>query len=149
MNQPFHQGSYQQRYTQMGDEAESHFEKNNTAWVRYGLNRPDFQVHRLPHHIRYTPDYLQGDPVRLVEVMGMGRTPLKIKLEKLAALQWWDASGIDVWLWIWSSTRENFAELKYRDMMNIINKEDAPLGKFPEGKAFFNVSSKLLPWNDA
>jgi hypothetical protein len=81
--------------------------------------------------------------------MGMGRTPLKIKLEKLAALQWWDASGIDVWLWIWSRTRENFAELKYRDMMNIINKEDAPLGKFPEGKVFFNVSSKLLPWNDA
>lgn len=149
MNKPFHQGSYQERYTQMGDEAEGHFEKNNSSWVRYGLNRPNFYVHKLPHHIRYTPDYLQADPVRLVEVMGMGRTPLKIKLEKLAALQWWDASGIDVWLWIWSRTRENFAELKYRDMMNIINKEDAPLGKFPEGKAFFNVSSKLLPWNDA
>ena len=80
MNQPFHQGSYQQRYTQMGDEAESHFEKNNTAWVRYGLNRPDFQVHRLPHHIRYTPDYLQGDPVRLAGLPCLGQMlqPLEV-----------------------------------------------------------------------
>jgi len=42
MNRPFHQGSYQERYVQMGDEAEGHFEKNNCSWVRYGLNRPDF-----------------------------------------------------------------------------------------------------------
>jgi len=33
-------------------------------------------------------------------------------------------------------------------MLNIINKEDAPLGKFPEGKAFFSISSKLLPWDN-
>ena len=148
MKKPFHQGTYQERYAHMGDEAESAFEERNEAWGRYGLNRPPFHIHKMPLGVRYTPDYLQGTPQRLVEVMGMGKTPLKVKLEKISALSWWDHSGMDLYLWIWSSTRQNFAELKYSEMLNIINKEDAPLGKFPEGKAFFSISSKLLPWDN-
>ena len=106
MNKPFHEGSYQQRFASMGDEAESQFEAHNVQWARYGFNRPEgmTKFHHMPHVLRYTPDYIQADPVRLVEVVGMGRTPLKFKMEKLAALQWWDGAGAPVWIWIWSST---------------------------------------------
>ena len=78
----------------------------------------------------------------------MGKTALKLKLEKISALSWWDQWGMDLYFWIWSSTRQNFAELKYSEMLNIINKEDAPLGKFPEGKAYFSISPKLIPWDN-
>ena len=149
MRKPFHEGSYQQRFASMGDEAESQFEAHNVQWARYGFNRPEgmTKFHHLPHVLRYTPDYIQADPVRLVEVVGMGRTPLKFKMEKLAALQWWDGAGAPVWIWIWSSTRQNYAELSFRDMMNLINKNDVPIGSFHEGKKYFSISSKLLPWN--
>ena len=104
------------------------------------------KFHYLPHVIRFTPDYIQADPSRLVEVVGMGKTPLKLKVEKLAAMQWWDGTGAPVWFWVWSSTRQNYAEISFRDMMTLINKNDVPLGNFHEGKKYFSISSKLLPW---
>tara|TARA_R110000822_G_scaffold33203_2_gene94883 strand:+ start:8402 stop:8860 length:459 start_codon:yes stop_codon:yes gene_type:complete len=145
----FHQGTYAERYLSMGDEAESQFEAHNIQWARYGFNRPDqmTKFYHLPHVIRYTPDYVQAEPNRLVEVMGMGKTPLKIKLEKLAAMQWWDGTGAPLYLWVWSSTRQNYAEIKFRDLMTLINKNDVPLGSFHEGKKYFSISSKLLFWN--
>ena len=145
----FHQGTYAERFGSMGDEAESQFEAYNVQWARFGFNRPEgmTKFHYLPHVIRYTPDYVQADPTRLVEVMGMGRTPLKIKMEKLAAMQWWDGLEAPLYLWVWSSTRQNYAEVKFRELMNIINKNDVPLGNFNEGKKYFSISSKLLPWN--
>tara|TARA_Y100001963_G_scaffold150097_1_gene230665 strand:- start:2554 stop:3009 length:456 start_codon:yes stop_codon:yes gene_type:complete len=148
MNKPFHEGSYQERFAAMGDEAETQFELRNTQWARYGFNRPEgmTKFHFLPHVLRYTPDYIQADPKRLVEVVGMGKTPLKLKMEKLAAMQWWDGTGAPVWFWVWSSTRQNYAELTFREMMNIINKNDVPIGSFHEGKKYFSISSKLLPW---
>ena len=148
-NQPFHQASYNHRFQFMGDEAETAFEERNTQWARFGFNRPEgmTKFHYLPHVIRYTPDYAQADPTRLVEVMGMGKTPLKIKMEKIAAMQWWDGLEAPLYLWVWSSTRQNFAQEKFRELMNIINKNDVPLGNFAEGKKYFSISSKLLPWD--
>tara|TARA_R110002020_G_scaffold269651_4_gene484961 strand:- start:987 stop:1442 length:456 start_codon:yes stop_codon:yes gene_type:complete len=149
MNKPFHQNSYNERFKYMGDEAESHFEAYNQQWARFGFNRPEgmTKFHYLPHVIRYTPDYVQADPTRLVEVMGMGKTPLKIKLEKIAAMQWWDGLEAPLYLWVWSSTRQNYAQVQFRELMNIINKNDVPLGSFPEGKKYFSISSRLLPWS--
>lgn len=149
MNKPFHQGTYAERFQSMGDEAESQFEAHNTQWARFGFNRPEgmTKFHYLPHVIRYTPDYVQAEPTRLVEVMGMGKTPLKIKMEKIAAMQWWDGLEAPLYLWVWSSTRQNYAQVKFRELMNIINKNDVPLGNFNEGKKYFSISSKLLPWN--
>ena len=149
MSAPFHAGSYGERFQAMGDEAESNFERLNTNWIRFGFNRPDVsKFYQISHTIRATPDYIQSDPPRLVEVMGMGSKPLKFKLEKMAALQWWDCSGMDVWLWVWSSTRQAHAQIRYRDLMTVINKNEVSLGSFHEGKKYLNISSKLLEWVD-
>ena len=149
MNKPFHEETFAERFVTMGNVAETEFERHNVQWARFGFNKPEgmSKFHWLPHVIRYTPDYVQADPTRLVEVMGMGKTPLKIKMEKLAAMQWWDGTGAPLYLWVWSSTRQNYAEIKFRDLMTLINKNDVPLGSFHEGKKYFSVSSKLLPWN--
>ena len=132
----FHTGSYGERFQSMGDEAESHFERLNTKFYQISLN------------IRAAPDYIQSDPARLVEVMGMGTKPLKLKLEKLAALNWWNSSGMDVWLWVWSSTREAHAQIRYNELLTLINKNDVQLGNFHEGKKYLSISSKLLNWQD-
>ena len=144
-----HTGSYGERFQSMGDEAESHFERLNTNFIRFGFNRPDVsKFYQISLNIRAAPDYIQSDPARLVEVMGMGSKPLKLKLEKLAALNWWNSSGMDVWLWVWSSTRQAHAQIKYNDLMTLINKNDVSLGNFHEGKKYLSISSKLLDWVD-
>ena len=143
----FHTGSYGERFQSMGDQAESHFERLNKNWARFGFNRPDLtKFYQISQNIRAAPDYVQDDPARLVEVMGMGAKPLKVKLEKLAALNWWNSSGMDVWLWVWSSTREAYAQIKYTDLITLINKNDVSLGNFHEGKKYLSISSKLLDW---
>jgi len=78
----------------------------------------------------------------------MGSKPLKLKLEKLAALNWWNSSGMDVWLWVWSSTRHAYAQIRYSDLLTLINKNDVSLGNFHEGKKYLSISSKLLEWQD-
>ena len=133
----------------MGDEAEANFERLNTNWIRFGFNRPDVaKFYQISPNIRAAPDYIQSDPARLVEVMGMGAKPLKLKLEKLTALNWWNSSGMDVWLWVWSSTRQAHAQIRYADLMLLINKNDVSLGNFHEGKKYLSISSKLLDWVD-
>ena len=74
----FHAGSYGERFQSMGDEAESNFERLNTNYIRFGFNRPDVsKFYQISLNIRAAPDYIQSDPARLVEVMGMGSKPLK------------------------------------------------------------------------
>lgn len=149
MNKPFHSGSFGERFHAMGDEAESNFEARNENYIRFGFNRPNVaKFYQLPATVRYAPDYIQSDPARFVEVVGMGAKPLKLKLEKIAALQWWNCSGLDVWLWVWSSTRQTHAEIMYSDLLALINKNDVTLGSFQEGKKYLSISSKLLDWAD-
>ena len=79
----FKDGTWAQRFGALGDEAEQVFERvARYGWVRYGLNRPPLQMHRLPARIRYTPDYLMSN--KFIEVQGLGRDQkLKLKLDKI------------------------------------------------------------------
>ena len=147
----FHKRPYQERYKDMGDEAESEFEKRERGWERFGFNRPDaFELHQIPQTFAATPDYIQlsnGGFPRLVEVMGMGGDDmLKVKFNKIRALQWWDTSDLDVWFWIWHRTRQDYADLSYRELMKIINTEDIPVGNFDNNKLYFSIHSDFLHW---
>tara|TARA_B100000287_G_scaffold394911_1_gene409355 strand:- start:322 stop:789 length:468 start_codon:yes stop_codon:yes gene_type:complete len=147
----FHKRPYEERYKSMGEEAEGEFEKRERNWERFGFNRPDgFELYQIPATFAATPDYIQvsnGGFPRLVEVMGMGHDEmLKVKFNKIRALQWWDTSELDVWFWIWSSTRQNYADLSYRELMKIINTEDIPVGNFDNNKLFFSIHSGFLHW---
>ena len=41
---------------------------------------------------------------------------------------------MDVWLWVWSSTRHAYAQIRYSDLLTLINKNDVSLGNHDEGK---------------
>tara|TARA_Y100001951_G_scaffold104590_1_gene116684 strand:+ start:2083 stop:2547 length:465 start_codon:yes stop_codon:yes gene_type:complete len=143
---PFSDLPFSQRMEKMGDEAEGVFEQVHDKWARYGFDRPPFTIQNLPLAVRYSPDYVQENPMRFVEVLGMGRNGLKLKLEKIRALSWWNMV-MPVWLFAWSSHKQEHTELPLDLLLTIIDRNDVPLGKFREGKTYFNVRSSLLPWS--
>lgn len=86
----FHQRSFTHRFDTMGDIAEKVFEQVFPEHSRVGINRPNMRVTDMPAELRYAPDYMTVDS--FVEVMGIGRDKtLKVKLEKIMALQHWTA----------------------------------------------------------
>lgn len=90
----------------LGDPAEQAFLQRHPKAHRLGLCRPEFSMNGMPYTMRYTPDFMLRD--RLVECMGIatgGQGTLKIKLEKLGALRFWETIGT-VHLWVWDSSND-------------------------------------------
>lgn len=130
----------------MGDEAEHQFEQwateNKRGFARYGLNRPPIHVHRLPHMIRYTPDYLMTP--YLVEVQGFGRDQkFKLKSEKLAALRQW-RQVYPVQMFAWDSTNSRRFMVSLDKLVWLADYGSLDHGTFPEGKPYWEYSANLL-----
>lgn len=110
MTTEYHKQPFAVRLGAMGDQAENAFEERHPHAWRTGLNRPDFPVAKLPTDaMRYTPDYMT--PEGFFEVMGIsskGQGTLKLKCEKVSALQLWTLLG-PVKLWVWDSGRRRYA----------------------------------------
>jgi hypothetical protein len=139
----FKDGSWQQRFGALGDEAEQVFERvARYGWVRYGLNRPPLQMHRLPARVRYTPDYLMSN--KFIEVQGLGRDQkLKLKLDKHGALRWWnDLHPVE--LFVWDSHHHRYCYLTMNEIDGLISSGQVELDTFPEGKSYFTFEAKLL-----
>lgn len=102
----FHSRDFAGRFSTLGDPAEQAFLERNPKAHRLGLCRPDFSMAGMQATMRYTPDFMLRQ--RLVECMGIatgGQGTLKIKFEKLAALDRWAQIGT-VHLWVWDSTKD-------------------------------------------
>lgn len=96
------------RYAAMGDKAESAFEGLHPRAHRLGLNRPSLNMARMETAMRYTPDYMTE--AGAFEVMGFasrGNAALKLKCEKLDALQNWNLL-MPVHLWVYDSSRNRY-----------------------------------------
>lgn len=144
---PFRDRSFSQRFETMGDPAEKQFERWATEvarlkYVRYGLDRPPIQMHRLPLMIRYTPDYLMS--ARLVEVKGFGRDQvLKLKLENLDALEEW-CQHHPVSIFAWDSFNERAWTVDLTEITNAVAGDDFQSDVFPEGKWYFKIPAAWL-----
>lgn len=142
----FKDQSWGNRFNAMGDEAENQFEEWATAskvgFCRYGLDRPPIQVGRLPHFVRFTPDYLMTK--RFVEVQGFGRDQLfKLKDEKLVALEQWSKVH-PVSLFAWNRTNQTRLMVDLGELTALVINDEVPMGKFPEGKPYFEFSAAIL-----
>lgn len=138
----FAQAPWTKRFTQMGDEAEAKFERSyGSGFTRYGLNRPNIKVADLPLVIRYTPDYLTNEG--FVECKGVGKDQLlKLKLDQLFALQWWDGLML-VRVFIWDSFNGRWTMLTLDDLRRQCEKHGS-LGQFPEGKPIWQMKLSFL-----
>jgi len=141
----FKDRSFDDRFKDMGDEAEGHFEeyaakKLKKGVVRYGLNRPPIRMSDLPTRLRYTPDYLMGK--HFVEVQGFGKDQtFKLKHEKLNSLHYWNDLH-PVYLYVWDSTNERECMLHLFELDKLIDQGKTTLAAFPEGKAYFAFAAQ-------
>lgn len=125
----------------MGDEAESVFEQTiGKRFIRFGLNRPDIDVRRIPARLRYTPDYLTAPAFYEVQGCGADET-IKLKLDKWQALHYWNDVH-PVRLFFWNNKQEQFVDLTLDDVTTALNRSDVALNRFREGKAYF-----AIPWS--
>ena len=130
----------------MGDEAEGHFrtwaDHANIGYARYGLDRPRIAVHRLPDHIRYTPDFVCTN--QLVEVQGFGRDQtLKDKKTKLNALVLWNQFH-PTSMFVWDRTNERRFLVTVQQLIVAAHHPDMETHRFPEGHEYYAFPADLL-----
>ena len=131
----------------MGAEAESKFDSLHKNATPFGLNLPPIDVPALPLVLRYAPDRLQSN--RFVECKGVGKDGiLKLKLDQLFSLQWWDAI-LMVDVFIWDSYRKRYTTISLGELRRAAETHGS-LGQFPEGKPIWQISVDFLPseWVD-
>lgn len=126
----------------MGDTAEGIFDRVHPKNHPLGLNRPPFFMGKMTAAMRYTPDRMDG--TRIIECMGIGRDgKLKIKVEKLTALDCWEAIG-PTWLFVYHQGQDTYYEAAVADW----NRAALTHGlrkQFPEGKEYFELYYKDFP----
>lgn len=139
----FSDRSFESRFGWMGDTSERVFEQVERGWTRYGLQRPNVNVAKLPLKIRYTPDYLQTKC--LVEVQAMGKDGfLKIKQEKVIALCLW-ASEMPLDFFVWDSGTGMFGRASWDDL-HVELCLSAVGGTFAsDGKAHWRLGRDSIP----
>ena len=135
MTGTFKDQPWAQRFKKLGDEAEQIFESwaaiQGIGFHRSGLDRPPFQVGKLPTLIAYTPDYLTADCY--IEVQGFGRAQeIKLKEDKLQALWSWDRMHCTK-LFLWDNANRRTALLPIKWFL--LNKPTRE-GAYPEGKPY-------------
>ena len=134
---------YEQRLQRggMGDEAESVFEDvHKEAWVRFGFNRPPFRMTHLSSFVRHAPDYC--DRFGLWDCMGLGRDGvLKLKVEKLAALESWNEFQ-PTGLFVWNSALGEYDYINVEDLSEMIDWEVGP-SALNDGNEYYPIK-----WTD-
>ena len=139
--------NWNQRFESMGDETEGIFEEMYPEqYVRFGFNRPPFSIAKMPLQLRYAPDYIEGG-IRFVECQGIGAAGLKVKIEKLMALQHWDLM-LPVHFFIWSRPKEMVTEFTLKELLKYAGQEKASLGAYTEGKPYLRFTPGVFQWKN-
>lgn len=141
--------SWKSRYAAMGDEAEAKWEEVAHEYVgigpegiacstKVGLSRPPFSVSQLPSNVRCLPDFVT--PLGWVEVQGVGRDQkVKVKVEKAMDMLARATPEFPVFLFVWDSHVKRHGWINSDRLFQIIDKGEAELNHFPEGKAYFSI----------
>lgn len=139
----FHEGTFAQRSGAMGDQAEAKFEEvTEEGYVRFGLNRPPIKLSALPKRLRHAPDFLLSNV--FVEVQGVGRDQVvKVKVEKLRCLEWWNLLH-PVELFIWDSSKKRTVRVPLQRIMELTEGPKAKLEHFHDGPAFWAIPTADL-----
>lgn len=143
-NLTFKDRPWHQRVQRLGDEAETIFEqwaaRNNIGFHRSGINRPPFNVGKLPTMVSYTPDYLTDGGYIEVQGSGKGRQ-VKIKNDKLDALASWDLIfKTQMFLWDNVTRQVTLVPLSWF-AYNLPNE----VGVHPEGKLYKVWNADRIP----
>ena len=148
----FENAKFDNRLKDLGDTSEGKFEewatKHGVPFVRMGFNRPPFErFYKFPEELRLMPDYaVEGSGPAMVEVKGCGKEGLKVKLESIRVMEFWDTM-IDVRIFIFNSARpQRYAWLNLFDLIALT--DDKGTRKFPDGKEYYLIPNDEIEWTD-
>lgn len=139
----FKDGSFAQRFSALGDEAEAVFEE---VWPkkfqRAGLNRPEISMINMPHFERNRPDYMDSDGY--IEVMGFGKDQtFKMKYNKLHALYGWEGKWC-VRIFVWDSHNKRWS-VSPLDFVDYQLQHYGTKGEFNEGNKYLALKAEDWP----
>jgi hypothetical protein len=138
----YHKRAWAERFGELGDTAEAVFDLVYPKSHNLGLSRPPFSVSGMPAELRYTPDRMLRD--RFVEVMGFGHDRLlKLKTEKLEALQVWTQLG-QVDLFVFDQKLHHWFQAPINDWCQACEKW-GDKDMFPEGKEYWALHASKFP----
>lgn len=136
----------------MGDISEEAFRKvadhKGFTYLDFGLKKPPIKrFTKLPSLVRTMPDYLcETDHLFFCECKGCGARGVKIKLESLTALDFWNKQ-LETVIFIYNSNKDQYALVSYDELATAC--ADSPVNQFDnDKKEFYNISLKKLTWHE-
>jgi len=138
----FAKGTFAQRFSAMGDEAEAKFQEVWTAsYERFGWSRPKLKIGSWPPLLRHVPDFATSS--ELIETIGFGRDGIiKLKLKKVDALLGWNAL-LPVRVFLWDSSTSRWAATPIGVIYEACLR--SPVKSFDDGGDYYAVVAKGLP----
>lgn len=144
----FHERSFNQRFAEMGDQAEAVYEDARPLGktIRFGFRRPKgISFKRMPKVMRHAPDFY-AESGYLVEVVGLGKDGIlkSFKTEKVEALKVWNRIsallGVDLALFIWNSSEQQYVVLEWKELLPLIAKaKKKGMETFHEGNEYYPI----------
>lgn len=126
MTKAYRDRPFSQRYSTMGDEAESVFDTvkplGNTT--KFGFRRPKgMKFSNIPEVYRHMPDRITA--TYLVEVVGLGRDGIlkSIKTNKYEALKFWNQQAkkgglLGLVIFVWNSSEREWLIVQWSDIVD-------------------------------
>lgn len=152
MTDTFKDQSFDERFKQMGDQAEGKcaewLASQNRGYERYGLDRPNLRMDMLPARIRHTPDFVTSRG--FIECKGFGRDQTaKVKFEDINCLSWWN-DCFPVSLFFYDSANERSICLEFELVRDkLLADERVTKGVFPDAnpKPYWAIPAAVL-WGE-
>ena len=143
---------YEERFKTLGDTSEAAFEqwarKRNINFERFGFNRPSIQkVFKIDERLRLIPDYLcEGTDIVFVEVKGCGNSGVKVKLESLRIMGFWNDNFHPVKVFIYNSATKKWAMIDWEELDMIAAGREVHEFGDKSHKQYYNIPVDEFTW---
>lgn len=149
----FENAPFNERKKYLGDTSEAAFEtwanKNGIPFARMGFLRPAIKLFKVDERLRLMPDYIcEGKDITLVEVKGCGNEGLKIKLESLDVMGFWNDNFHKVLLFIYNSSTKKCSFVDWEEMDFLTVNKDVHTFPDKSKKKYYIIPIDELQWNE-
>ena len=141
---------YKRNTNPIGEKKAYDYYKNRNIFItRYGVDLLDSGIGverfcKIPKIVRSTPDFIAiNQGFAFIEVKAFKGAYLRLKIEDLEAYNFWAGVGGFVFF-IWSTTNDVGTQVRYENMVKLINKNKYKIDRFPDN----NKKYYLIPWED-
>lgn len=144
--------SFNERFMQMGDEAETQFERAaliaDARVSRLGFNRPNFKnFKKLKKVVRHTPDYVMEFEKEFyyVECKGTGHR-ITLKEETIESMEFWNEI-LPVLYFVYNSVENGFVLISHESFVNLALSQGTMKQFESDKKVYYELPRTALPFS--